>query len=59
MFGTKEETARKMFYGQGSCGSWKVMEIDNAILQDLESFGKREVFQNGYGNVLDFCLGKF
>ena len=35
------------------------MEIYNAILQDLESFGKREVFQNCYGEVLDCCLGKF
>ena len=38
---------------------WKAKEMDNAILQDLESFGKREVFQNGYGEVLHFCLGKF
>ena len=44
---------------QGLYGFQKVLEIDNAILQDLESFGKREVFQNGYGKVLDFCLGKF
>ena len=35
------------------------MEIDNAIFQDLKSFGKRKVFQNGYGSVLDFCFGKF
>ena len=35
------------------------MEIDNAIFHDLESFGKREVFQNGYGKVLDICLGQF
>ena len=34
------------------------MEIENAIVQDLESFGKREVFQNGYGRVFDFCLQK-
>ena len=32
--------------------SWKIMEINNTIIQDLESFGKREVFQNG-------CLEKF
>ena len=38
---------------------WKVMEIDNASIQNLESFGKREVFQNGYGEVLDFCSGQF
>ena len=30
------------------------MEIENAIVQDLESFGKERLFQN----VLDFCLGK-
>ena len=34
----------------------KVMEIDTAIFQ--ESFGKEKCF-NGYGKVLDFCLGKF
>ena len=34
------------------------MEIANAIFQDPESFGRKEVFQNGYGEVLDFCLGK-
>ena len=33
------------------------MEIDDAIFQNLESFGKREVFQVGYGKVMDFCLG--
>ena len=37
---------------------WKVMEIDNTIFQDLESFGK-EIFQSGYGKGLDFCLKKF
>ena len=35
------------------------MEIDNAIVQDLESFGIIKVFQNGYAKVSDFCLGKF
>ena len=35
------------------------MEIDNAIFQDLERFGRRGVFQNGYGKVLGFCLGQF
>ena len=30
---------------------WKAMEIDNAIFQDLESFGKRMIF-NGYGKGL-------
>ena len=34
--------------------SGKVTEIDSAILQDLESFGKR-----GFGKILDICLGKF
>ena len=34
---------------------WKVMEFDNAVFQDPESFGKREVFQNGYGEGLDFA----
>ena len=34
------------------------MDIDSAIFKDLESFGKRKVFQSGYGNVLDFCLGE-
>ena len=33
------------------------MEIDNAFFQELESFRKREVFQNCYGKVLDFCVG--
>ena len=47
---------------QGSYGFlkfWKVMKIDNAIFQDLESFGEKKLFENGYGQVLDFCLGKF
>ena len=33
------------------------MDIDNAILQGLESVGKREDFKIGYGTVLDFCWG--
>ena len=37
---------------------WKVMEIENAIFQDLKSFEKRVDFQSGYGKVLDFCLEK-
>ena len=32
------------------------MEIDSAIFQDLESFGKREVFQNGHRKVFGFLL---
>ena len=31
------------------------MEIENAIFQDLERFGKED-FQNSYGKVLDFCF---
>ena len=39
---------------------WKVMEIYNVIFKDLESFQKRELFQNGFGTVLEkFCFGKF
>ena len=34
------------------------MEIDNAVFQDLGSFGKREVFQKVCGKVLDFCWGE-
>ena len=30
------------------------MEIENAILQDLKKFGKRRIFYDGYGKVLDF-----
>ena len=40
-------------------GFWKVMEIENVIPQDLESFWKKQYFQNGYGKVLDFCLEEF
>ena len=36
---------------------WKFIRTNNAIFQDLEDFG-REVFQNGYGKVLDFCFKK-
>ena len=32
------------------------MEIENAIFQDLESFGKEIIFYNGYGKVLKFCF---
>ena len=35
------------------------MEIEIAIFQDLESFGKERIFYNGYGKVLDFCLEKY
>ena len=35
------------------------MEINSVIFQDLESFGKGEIFQTGYGKVLGFCSGKF
>ena len=36
---------------------WKVMEIYNVIFKALESFQKRELFQNGFGKVLDLVLG--
>ena len=36
----------------------EVMEIDNAIFQDLESVGKRKVFQIGSGKVLYLRMGK-
>ena len=32
------------------------MESDNAVFQDLESFGKREVFQNGFGFLFGAIL---
>ena len=35
---------------------WKVIEIENVIIQDLESFGQAMAFYNGYGKVSDFCL---
>ena len=44
-----------MFFGK----LWKVLEIDNAIFQDLASVEKKKSFQNAYGKVLDFCLGQF
>ena len=30
---------------------WKVMEIDNAIFQGLQRFGKEMILYNGYGKV--------
>ena len=36
----------------------KITEIGIAIFQELESFGSREVYQIGFGKVLDFCFGK-
>ena len=38
---------------------WKVLEIDYTTFHGLESYGKRMVFQDGYGKVLDFCSGTF
>ena len=38
---------------------WKVMEIENAVFQDLESFRKEMIFYNDFGKVLAFCLQKF
>ena len=35
------------------------MEIENAIFQDLENFGKEMIFKNGYVKVLGLCLEKF
>ena len=35
------------------------MEIENAVFQGLESFGKERLFQNGYGQVLDSCSEKY
>ena len=32
-------------YEQGLYGFWKVMEIENAVFQDLESFGKEKIFK--------------
>ena len=33
---------------------WKIMEIDNASIRNVESFGKGEVFQNGFGKLWIF-----
>ena len=38
---------------------WKVMEIEKAFFQDLESSRKGRIFKNDYGKVLNFCLEKF
>ena len=38
---------------------WKVMKIDNAIFQNLESFGKGKCFHLDYRKALDFHLEKF
>ena len=35
------------------------MEIENAIFQDLESFGKKKIFKMDMAKFLDFCLEKF
>ena len=37
----------------GSYWFCTVFEIENAIFQDLESFGTREDFQSGYGKILN------
>ena len=52
----------RVWVRQGSCGFLKVLESygnDSAISQELGSFGKGRLYQNGYGRVLDFCLEKF
>ena len=51
-----------MTFWQDLCGFWKIlkgMEIENTIFQDLENLEKRGDFQNGYGEVLSFCLEKW
>ena len=32
------------------------MEVENAIFQDLDMFGKEMILYTGCGNVLNFCL---
>ena len=34
------------------------MEIENAIFQDLEGFGKEGSFKNGYGKCFGFLFGQ-
>jgi len=34
-----------VFISEDSYGLWKVIEIDSAIFQDLESFGKEKFFK--------------
>ena len=43
---------------QGSSGFCKVMEINSAIFQDLESVKRGRFFQMAMENF-GFCLGKF
>ena len=38
---------------------WKIMKIDNDILQDLEGFRKERFFKMALQNVSDFCFEKF
>ena len=35
------------------------MEIENAMFQHLDSFGKERIFKMVLEKFLDFCLGKF
>ena len=46
-------TVSRLF--QGPYGFWKVMEIDSAIFQELESFGK----ESSYGNAFKMAIEKF
>ena len=39
---------------QDSYGFWKVMKLDNAIFQDLESFGKERLFKMVMEKLLIF-----
>ena len=60
MFKLIEQLGILLFRALTGLGKFsKVMEISNSIFQDLESFGKERLFQNGYGTVLNLCLGKF
>ena len=43
---------------QGPYGFWKVMEIENVIFQDLESFGKERIFEMAMAKF-GFLFGKF
>ena len=55
------QSARFQFL-QVSCGFWKVLESYGNWQCNFPGPGKflekERSFQNGYGKVLDFCLGK-
>ena len=48
----------KFISKQGPYRFWKVIEIENAIFHDLESFGKEMILYNGYGKVLEVLFVK-